>query len=143
MKSIIHVLLLAFVMCVSNIDASTGALRRSPRLLTKSRSAGPPADTIKEEDVSTPLPTVSEDDDEDDEVIASPQKLQISSANAPRTDASPADEQHDVVDRARGIDENIEAAAAYSYANMAKISAIFAAVVSIAFGLRTATWTLE
>lgn len=144
MKSIFHVLLLAFVMCVSDVDASsTVALRRSPRLLTKTRSAALPAESPKEEDISTPLPTVSEDEDYEDEVIASPQQLPISSANAPRTDASPADEQHDVVDRARGIDETIEAAAAYSYANMAKISAIFAAVVSIAFGLRTATWTLE
>ena len=129
-------------MCVLYVDASsTVALRRSPRLLTKTRSAAPPADTIKEEDVSTPLPTVSED--EDDEVIASPQQLPISSADAPGTDAKPADEHHDVVNQVRGIDETIEAAAAYSYANMAKISAIFAAVVSIAFGLRAATWTLE
>ena len=131
-------------MCVLYVDASsTVALRRSPRLLTKTRSAAPPADTIKEEDVSTPLPTVSEDEDYEDEVIASPQQLPISSADAPGTDAKPADEHHDVVNQVRGIDETIEAAAAYSYANMAKISAIFAAVVSIAFGLRAATWTLE
>ena len=125
-------------MCVSDVDASsTVALRRSPRLLTKTRSAALPAESPKEEDISTPLPTVSEDEDYEDE-------LPISSANAPRTDASPADEQqHEVVDQVRGIDETIEAAAAYSYANMAKISAIFAAVVSLAVGLRAATWTLE